>query len=106
MKSGRGFSGSARPAAGAGGFAAGAQSVAARQLRSDGTAGSTAASPATAMSWRRHHHHRGFFPGPVFGFGYNDYDDEPDVNQCWVLRRVYNARGLFVGWRHVDICAG
>ena len=56
--------------------------------------------------WRRRHHHRGFFPGPVFGFGYGDNDYEPDVNQCWVLRRVYNARGLFVGWRHVDICAG
>jgi hypothetical protein len=57
--------------------------------------------------WRRrhHHHHHGFFPGPVFGFGY-DYDNEPDINQCWVPRRVYNARGVFIGWRRVDICAG
>ena len=57
--------------------------------------------------WRRHHHH-GVFPGPVIGSGY-DYGDvynQPDVNQCWVYRKIYNARGQFVGWRHVDICAG
>ena len=59
--------------------------------------------------WRRHHH-RHFFPGAVYGFGYGfsggDYYDEPDVNQCWVYRRIYNARGMFIGWRHVDICTG
>jgi len=58
--------------------------------------------------WRRRHRHS--FPGAVYGLGNGlyggDYYDEPDVNQCWVYRRIYNARGMFIGWRHVDICTG
>ncbi len=55
--------------------------------------------------WRRHHRH---LPGPVYGYSYfnNGYSTEPDVNQCWVYKKVYNSRGQFIGWRHVDVCAG
>ena len=56
--------------------------------------------------WRPHHAYR---PGAVYGFGY-DYGDgyynSPDVNQCFVYRKAYNARGVFVGWRRVNVCAG
>jgi hypothetical protein len=55
--------------------------------------------------WRRHHHHR---PGPVYGYSYfnNGYSPGPDFNQCWVYKKIYNSRGQFIGWRHVDICTG
>jgi len=58
--------------------------------------------------WRHHH---GYWPGAAYGYGYgydygDDYYDEPDVNQCLVYRKVYNARGLFVGWRQVNVCSG
>jgi hypothetical protein len=55
--------------------------------------------------WRRYHHHR---PGPVYGYSYftNGYSPGPDINQCWVYKKIYNSRGQFIGWRHVDICTG
>lgn len=59
--------------------------------------------------WRRRRH---YWPHAVYGFGYNyggdGYDDynELGVDQCVVSRKVYNARGLFVGWRKVNLCAG
>jgi hypothetical protein len=53
-------------------------------------------------NWR---HRQRYWPGAVYGFGYDDYN-EPDVNQCVVCRKPYNARGVFVGWRQVNLCAG
>ena len=60
---------------------------------------------------RHHHHHR--WGGGVFLPGYCDnyYDNycnngyTYDQDDCWVLRRVYNKYGKFVGWRRVYICA-
>ena len=64
---------------------------------------------AGGNDWRRHRHH-GYYPGAVYGYDYGYYGGdvygEPDVNQCWVYRKMYNARGQFIGWRHVDVCAG
>lgn len=61
---------------------------------------------ADGAHWRHHH---GYWPGAVYGYGYNyggDYENEPDINQCLVYRKIYNARGLFVGWRQVNVCTG
>ena len=106
MRSGGGFSGQAPTGGSArGGFAGSTQSAPRTSSAQPGQMGSrfNGSVAGNGDDWRRHHHHRGFFPGPVFGFG---YDYTPDVNQCWVLRRVYNARGAFIGWRHVDVCSG
>jgi hypothetical protein len=88
--------------------------------RSDATPGSTFAQQrqggfasgqtAGGNDWWRHHRHHGYYPGAVYGYDYGYYGGdvygEPDVNQCWVYHKMYNARGQFIGWRHVDVCAG
>jgi len=44
--------------------------------------------------------------GPYYSYG-DDYDyDETDVDHCWVYRKAYNSRHQFIGWAHVNECAG
>ena len=66
--------------------------------------------PSGGDVWRRHHPWPGgpvFVPtGPYYSYG-DDYDyDETDVSHCWVYRKAYNSRHQFVGWTHVNECAG
>jgi hypothetical protein len=66
--------------------------------------------PSGGDLWRRHHPWPGgpiFVPsGAYYSYG-DDYDyDDTDVSRCWVYRKAYNSRHQFVGWTHVNVCAG
>ena len=66
-----------------------------------------------SSGWKQHHGHRHYGGGPggpgiVTGTCDDAYYDcgyyYPDNGDCWVLRRIYNRHGKFVGWRRVYVC--
>jgi hypothetical protein len=96
--------------AGSRGFTGGSNasrgSTFAQQRRTGPISGQTAG----ATDWRRHHCRHGYYPGSIYGYDDGIYGgatyDDPNFNQCSVYRKIYNARGQFIGWRQVDVCAG
>ncbi len=58
--------------------------------------------------WRYWRHRYGWgrvvIPSEVCDDAYCNNGADYDDSDCWVLRRVYNRYGKFVGWRRVYIC--
>jgi hypothetical protein len=49
-----------------------------------------------------------FVPDPSGDYVYSDedYDDGGDPTGCWIYRKAYDRAGRFLGFVHVDLCAG
>lgn len=67
----------------------------------------TSGKPSGGGEWRRHRHPwpGGYvWTGPYYYTFGDYYDDETDVNHCWVYRKAYNRQRQFLGWKRVNIC--